>query len=430
MIQIIPYRGEPAEKLLNRSQEETADVQAAVSEILEAVKLRGDEAVLEFSSRFDGSAPMNLRVTEEEIEKAFAATDPALIQTMELAARNIERFHAKQKNAGFMDTQEEGVVLGQRVLPLHSVGLYVPGGTARYPSSVLMNAIPAKLAGVEEIVMTTPPDKDGNVPAVILAAAKLAGVKTIVKAGGAQAVAALAYGTKSVPRVDKVVGPGNIYVATAKQLCYARGLIDIDMIAGPSEILILADAASDPVHVAADLLSQAEHDKLAAAWLVTDSETLGKAVQAELERQIPLLERAEIARASIDKNGRIIVVEDLRIGAKVSNEIAPEHLEICTDTPFAMLPMITNAGSVFLGRYAPEPLGDYLAGPNHTLPTSGTARYSSPLGVEDFCKRSSYLYYTQEAFEKIAKDVYRFAKQEGLTAHANAVAVRMEGERT
>jgi histidinol dehydrogenase len=429
MIKMVSYRGEPAEALISRAEAEKADVQAVVSGILAEVKLRGDEAVLDFCHRFDGVRPERLLVTESELDAAFAAMDPALIATMQIAAENIERFHARQKQSGFMDTPREGVVLGQRVLPLRRVGLYVPGGTARYPSSVLMNAIPARLAGVSEIVMTTPPDKDGNVPPVILAAAKLAGVKTIVKLGGAQAIAALAYGTGSVPKVDKVVGPGNAYVAAAKQLCYGQGLIDIDMVAGPSEILIMADGKSDPAHVAADLLSQAEHDALAAAWLLTDSQELGTAVQAELQRQLPLLEREAIARASIENYGRILLVNSMEAAAALANEIAPEHLEICTDDPFGLLPLLTNAGSVCLGRYAPEPLGDYLAGPNHTLPTGGTARYASPLGVEDFIKRSSYIYYTQEAFDRVAGDVRRFALHEGLTAHANAVAVRMrEGQ--
>lgn len=425
MIRIITYQGERVETLLHRSEEQKADVQAVVNEILAQVKARGDAALRDYCEKFDGSRPEKLLVTEAEIDAAFLSIEPALLETMNNAAENIERFHAQQIRSGFIDTRVEGVVIGQRVLPLKRVGLYVPGGTARYPSSVLMNAIPAKLAGVKEMVMTTPPDSEGKVPAVILAAAKIAGVKTVVKLGGAQAVAALAYGTESVPRVDKVVGPGNIYVATAKQLCYAQGLMDIDMIAGPSEILVIADGKSNPAHVAADLLSQAEHDRLAAAWLVTDSMELARSVQAELEAQLPLLIREEIARASIDANGRIIVVDSLPTAARVANEIAPEHLEVCIDEPFGMLPTLTNAGSIFLGRYAPEPLGDYLAGPNHTLPTSGTARYSSPLGVDDFCKRSSYIYYTKEAFTRVAEDVKRFAEHEGLTAHANAVKVRL-----
>ncbi|MEG0741579.1 MAG: histidinol dehydrogenase [Clostridia bacterium] len=426
MIQIFHYHGERADMLLNRAEEQKRDVTAVVSAVLNDVKVRGDTAVLEYCERFDGARPKSLLVTEAEIEAAYQSVEPELLRTMELAARNIERFHMQQKRSGFVDTPSAGVVLGQRVLPLASVGLYVPSGTARYPSSVLMNAIPAKIAGVEKIVMTTPPDRQGNVPAVILAAARLAGVHTIVKLGGAQAIAALAYGTATVPKVDKIVGPGNLYVATAKQLCYAQGIVDIDMIAGPSEILVIADgAASNPVHVAADLLSQAEHDKLSSAWLVTDSHSFALAVQAELERQLALLPRADIARASIDQNGRVIVVDDLETAARVADEIAPEHLEVCIDDPFRLLPLLHNAGSIFLGRNCPEPLGDYLAGPNHTLPTGGTARYSSPLGVDDFCRRSSYLYYTREALLNVAEDVRRFAQSEGLHAHANAVQVRV-----
>ena len=427
MIRIIRYEGQPVEQLLNRASAPTRDVTDAVADILAQVRARGDEAALDYTERFDGVRPQSLLVTPEEIERAYASVEPELIATMELAAANITRFHALQKRAGFVDAREDGVIVGQRVLPLRSVGLYVPGGTARYPSSVLMNAIPAKIAGVTDIVMTTPPDAKGEIPAVILAAAKIAGVSVIVKLGGAQAVASLAYGTQSVPRVDKVVGPGNLYVATAKQLCYAQGLIDIDMIAGPSEILVIADSASNPAYVAADLLSQAEHDRLSASWLITESESLAAAVQAELERRLPQLSREAIAREAIERNGRIIVVPDLRTAVSVANAVAPEHLEICTDEPFALLPLVQNAGSVFLGRYCPEPLGDYLAGPNHTLPTSGTARYSSPLGVDDFCKRSSYLYYTRDALARVAVDVQRFARREELTAHANAVSVRMEG---
>lgn len=425
MIRIVRYNGGRADALLNRAEEEKRDVSAAVAEIFSQVKTRGDEALFEYCEKFDGARLENLLVTEREIEAAFESVEPELLRTMELAARNIERFHLQQKRSGFVDTPSQGVVVGQRVLPLKSVGLYVPGGTARYPSSVLMDAIPARIAGVENIVMTTPPDRTGGVPAVILAAAKLAGVRTIVKLGGAQAVAALAYGTRSVPKVDKIVGPGNIYVATAKQLCFGQGLADIDMIAGPSEIMVIADEKSNPAHVAADLLSQAEHDRLSSAWLATTSAELAECVRGELERQLPLLEREEIARASIEQNGRIIVVDDLETAARVADEIAPEHLEVCVDDPFGLLPLLHNAGSVFLGRNCPEPLGDYLAGPNHTLPTSGTARYSSPLGVDDFCRRSSYIYYTREALEDVAEDVMRFAQSEGLGAHANAVRVRV-----
>ena len=425
MIRIVRYNGERADALLNRAEEEKRDVSAAVAEIFSQVKTRGDEALFKYCEKFDGARLESLLVTEREIEAAFESVEPELLRTMELAARNIERFHLQQKRSGFVDTPSQGVVVGQRVLPLKSVGLYVPGGTARYPSSVLMDAIPARIAGVENIVMTTPPDRTGGVPAVILAAAKLAGVRTIVKLGGAQAVAALAYGTRSVPKVDKIVGPGNIYVATAKQLCFGQGLADIDMIAGPSEIMVIADEKSNPAHVAADLLSQAEHDRLSSAWLATTSAELAECVRGELERQLPLLEREEIARASIEQNGRIIVVDDLETAARVADEIAPEHLEVCVDDPFGLLPLLHNAGSVFLGRNCPEPLGDYLAGPNHTLPTSGTARYSSPLGVDDFSRHSSYIYYTREALEDVAEDVMRFAQSEGLGAHANAVRVRV-----
>lgn len=426
MMKIMKYSGQRADELLNRAEETKKDVTAIVSEILETIRKGGDKAVLDYCEKFDGVRPETLLVTEAEVEAAYNAVEPELIATMELAAANIERFHQQQKRTGFVDTPKAGVVVGQRVLPLRSVGLYVPGGTARYPSSVLMDAIPAKIAGVQNIVMTTPPDKEGNVPAVILAAARLAGVRTIVKLGGAQAVAALAYGTESVPKVDKIVGPGNIFVATAKQLCYAQGLIDVDMVAGPSEIMVIADEKSNPTHVAADLLSQAEHDKLASAWLATTSEKLAFAVQAEVERQLSLLPREEIARTSIEENGRIIIVDNLETAAKVADEIAPEHLEVCVDDPFGLLPLLNHAGSIFLGRNCPEPLGDYLAGPNHTLPTSGTARYSSPLGVDDFCRRSSYIYYTREALQDVAEDVMRFAEREGLGAHANAVRVRVK----
>ena len=426
MMKIMKYSGQRADELLNRAEETKKDVTTIVSEILETIRKGGDKAVLDYCEKFDGVRPETLLVTDEEVEAAYKAVEPELIATMELAAANIERFHQQQKRTGFVDTPKAGVVVGQRVLPLKSVGLYVPGGTARYPSSVLMDAIPAKIAGVENIVMTTPPDKEGNVPAVILAAAKIAGVRTIVKLGGAQAVAALAYGTESVPKVDKIVGPGNIFVATAKQLCYAQGLIDVDMVAGPSEIMVIADEKSNPTHVAADLLSQAEHDKLASAWLATTSEKLAFAVQAEVERQLSLLPREEIARTSIEENGRIIIVDSLETAAKVADEIAPEHLEVCVDDPFGLLPLLNHAGSIFLGRNCPEPLGDYLAGPNHTLPTSGTARYSSPLGVDDFCRRSSYIYYTREALQDVAEDVMRFAEREGLGAHANAVRVRVK----
>ena len=422
MIEIVKYTGQPADELLRRAGAQAADVADKVRAILEDVRTRGDEAALDYSERFDGVRPQSLLVSEQEMDEALACVDKALLETIRLAAANIERFHLQQKRVGFIDATTDGVVMGQRVLPLKRVGLYVPGGTARYPSSVLMDAIPARIACVSEIVMTTPPDKADKVPDAILAAARVAGVTKIVKLGGAQAIAALAYGTATVPRVDKIVGPGNVYVNTAKQLVY--GQVDIDMIAGPSEILVLADGKSDPENVAADLLSQAEHGELSAAWLVTDSEALAHSVAAELEKQLPLLPREAMARVSIQERGRIIVVDQLAKGVEVANDIAPEHLELCVDEPFALLPLVRNAGSVFLGRSCPESLGDYLAGPNHTLPTGGTARFSSPLGVDDFVKRSSYLYYTDEALRRVGEHVERFALEEGLTAHARAVAVR------
>ncbi len=422
MIEIIRYAGQAADELLRRAGAQAADVTDKVRAILDDVKQRGDEAALEYCERFDGVRPQSLLVTAEEMDEALARVDKALLETIRLAAANIERFHSQQKRNGFVDAVSDGVVMGQRILPLERVGLYVPGGTARYPSSVLMDAIPAKIAGVSEIVMTTPPDRTGRVPDAILAAASVAGVTKIVKLGGAQAIAALAYGTAIVPRVDKIVGPGNVFVNTAKQLVY--GQVDIDMIAGPSEILVLADEASDAENVAADLLSQAEHGELSAAWLVTDSEALAQQVAQELERQLALLPRQEMARVSIDERGRIIVVDELRQGIDVANDIAPEHLELCVDDPFALLPLVRNAGSVFMGRSCPESLGDYLAGPNHTLPTGGTARFSSPLGVDDFVKRSSFLYYSKEALSKVGEHVERFALEEGLTAHARAVTVR------
>lgn len=426
MIRIVRYTGQPTEELLNRASVPTRNVTQTVQAILDDVQARGDEAALAYTETFDGAKLSALSVSAQEIEEGYARVDPALIETMRRAAENITRYHRMQKREGFIDAREDGVVLGQRVLPLQSVGLYVPGGTARYPSTALMAAIPAKIAGVERVVMATPPEKDGSIPDLMLAAAKIAGVTQIVKLGGAQAIAALAYGTKSIARVDKIVGPGNIYVTTAKQLCYAQGIIGIDIPAGPSEILVISDGKTPARVLAADLLGQAEHDALAASWLITDSDALAKAVQAEIEAQLPLLARRAFARASIDNNARIIVVHDLKLGCELSNAIAPEHLELCVDEPFSWLPLITNAGSVFLGRFCPETLGDYLAGPNHTLPTSGAARFASPLGVDDFCKRSSYLYYSREALYKSAEDAERFAQSEGLTAHARAVSVRTE----
>lgn len=424
MIKIMKLAETGADDILTRDINLETGVEAIVSDIIENVRQNGDAALLDYCERFDGARPAQLEVTREEIDRALESEDPAFLATLRKAKENIHAFHSRQVRNNFVITQENGAILGQKVTPIERVGIYVPGGTARYPSSVLMNAIPAKIAGVSEIVMVTPPDRDGNVPSAILAAAGIAGVDRIFKLGGAQAVAALALGTESVPKVDKIVGPGNVFVATAKRKLY--GLVDIDMIAGPSEILVLADGSCNPVYVAADLLSQAEHDKLATAVLITDSETLALAVRDELERQIPELPRQEIARASIDDNGKIILVDNMREAVEVSNRIAPEHLEVCVDDPFALLGLIQNAGSIFLGKNVPESLGDYLAGPNHTLPTSGTARFSSPLSVDDFVKKSSFLYYTGEALEEVKDDVVRFAKREGLDAHARAVSKRFE----
>ena len=402
-----------------------ADVSAPVAEILRNVRQRGDAALREYTRRFDGAEPDSLAVTQEELDEAAEQVEPAFLDVLREAAENIRAFHARQKREGFLMTEREGVVLGQKVIPLARVGIYVPGGTAAYPSTVLMNAIPAHIAGVGEIVMVTPPGKDGRVNPHILAAAKIAGVTRIFKVGGAQAVAALAYGTETIPRVDKIVGPGNAYVAEAKKQVF--GQVNIDMIAGPSEVLVIADGQSNPAWVAADLLSQAEHDKMAAAVLVTDSRALAEAVTEELEKQMPALEREEIARASIEANGKIIICGDLREGVAVANRIAPEHLELCVDNPFDYLGEIVNAGSIFLGRYNPEPMGDYFAGPNHTLPTLGTARFYSPLSVDDFVKKSQFSYYTRQALERDYRKVSLFARKEGLTAHARAVDIRFEG---
>ena len=427
MIKILKY-GEVKNAELFARVEPTVRVEDVVTDIIRNVRERGDAALYEYAEKFDRAKLTSLAVTEQEMDEAVAAVDPKFIEILEKAAKNIRKFHEKQVRNSFIinDDETPGVVMGQKVIPVDRAGLYVPGGTAAYPSTVLMDAIPAKIAGVREVVMVTPPNAQGKVNPVILAAARVAGIDRIFKMGGAQAIAALAYGTESVPRVDKIVGPGNAYVAEAKRQVY--GVVSIDMIAGPSEILIVADGGSNPRHVAADLLSQAEHDKLASAVLVTDSQQLAEAVRDEIERQIPLLERAEIARASIDDNGKIIVATDLRVAIDIANEIAPEHLELCVDAPFDYLDSIRHAGSIFMGRNCPEALGDYFAGPNHTLPTSGTARFSSPLSVDDFVKKTQYTYFTREALEKVAYDVEYFAKQEGLTAHAKSAVVRLEDD--
>ena len=406
--------------------EPTSSVEDVVSDIIANVREKGDEALRDYCQRFDHVALNEFLVSPKELEAAIQKVEPEFIEILEEAAKNIRAFHEKQLRQSFIMTEKPGVVLGQRVIPLERVGLYVPGGTAAYPSTVLMDAIPAQIAGVSEIVMVTPPSKEGSVNPYILAAAHVAGVGRIFKVGGAQAVAALAYGTESIPRVDKIVGPGNAFVAEAKKQVF--GQVNIDMIAGPSEVLVLADGASDPRYVAADLLSQAEHDKNASAVLVTDSLALAEQVQAEIEVQLKTLKREEIARTSIENNGKIIVCRDLMEGVDTANRIAPEHLEICVDQPFDYLGLIKNAGSVFLGRYNPEPLGDYFAGPNHTLPTSGTARFYSPLSVDDFVKKLQYSYYTREALEKDYDKVSFFANKEGLTAHARAVDIRFGKE--
>ena len=423
MIKIFNYGEVPGEEVFART-DISVNVEAVVSAIISDVRTRGDEALKEYTAKFDKADLETLQVTPEEIAEATDAVEPRFLRILRDAAANIRAFHSRQVRNTFMLNDTDGIVIGQKIIPVDRAGLYVPGGTAAYPSTVLMDAIPAKIAGVRELVMVTPPGPDGKVNPVILAAASVAGVDKIYKVGGAQAIAALAYGTQSIPRVDKIVGPGNAYVAEAKKQVY--GQVSIDMIAGPSEILIVADGASNARHLAADLLSQAEHDKLASAVLVTDSMDLAEAVQQELELQIPLLERSEIARASIDNNGKIIVAETLMQAIDIANEIAPEHLELCVDNPFDYLDKIRHAGSIFMGRNCPEALGDYFAGPNHTLPTSGMARFSSPLSVDDFIKKTQYTYYTADALSRVAKDVAAFATAEGLTAHARSALIRTE----
>ncbi len=418
---IISYDSLDSGALFMRAMEQY-HVEEPVAQILSQVSSRGDEALLEFCERFDHVSLSSLEVTKEEIEEAMACVSSELLSAMELAEKNIREYHLQQVRQGFSIEREDGVVMGQKITPIEKVGLYIPGGTAAYPSTVLMLATPAKIAGCKQIVITTPPSRSGKVAAPILAAARLAGVDRIFKVGGAQAIGALAYGTESIPKVDKIVGPGNAYVAEAKRQVF--GKVNIDMIAGPSEILVIADNTCDPVCVAADLLSQAEHDKMSSAVLVTDSMELAQKVSDEVERQLCLLPREEIARASIENNGRIIVTKDLLSAIDASNQLAPEHLEICVENPMPYLERITNAGSVFLGKYCPEALGDYLAGPNHTLPTSGTARFSSPLSVDDFVKKTQFSYFTPEALQAVADQVAVFARAEGLEAHARSALSR------
>lgn len=421
MIKIYKYGEVSPEEIFARVNP-TAKVEDIVSGIIAEVRKNKDAALFAYGEKFDGVKLTSLEVTKAEIDEAYQNADKEFINVLEEAAKNIRAFHEQQKREGFTLKQENGVVIGQKITPVDKAGLYVPGGTAAYPSTVLMDAIPAKIAGCKEIVMVTPPAKNGGVNPDILAAAKVAGVDRIFKVGGAQAIAALAYGTESIPKVDKIVGPGNAFVAEAKKQVF--GVVSIDMIAGPSEILVVADNTNDPAFIAADLLSQAEHDKMASAVLVTDDAAFANRVSEELEKQIPLLARAEIARTSIDENGKIIVAENLHAAIDIANEIAPEHLELCVDEPFQYLDEIKHAGSIFLGKYCPEALGDYFAGPNHTLPTSGTARFSSPLSVDDFVKKSQFTYYTEEALGKVADKIAYFAKKEGLGAHAKSATIR------
>lgn len=423
MIKILEYGAVTNDEIFARGTAEK-DVSGVVSEIILDVKTRGDKALFELTEKFDKASLSSLEVSEDEINEAFDLMDDDFIRIIKDAAENIRNFHKRQVKNSFIISEKDGIVCGQKVIPIEKVGLYVPGGTAAYPSTVLMDSIPAKIAGCKQLVMVTPPSKDGKVAPAILAAAKIAGVDKIYKVGGAQAVAALANGTESVPKVDKIVGPGNAYVAEAKKQVF--GKVSIDMIAGPSEILVVADGKSNPEFVAADLLSQAEHDRMASAVLVTDSKELANAVAIEIENQLKKLPREEIARESIENNGKIIIVDTIDKAIEISNDIAPEHLELVLDNPFDVLDKVKNAGSIFMGRYCPEALGDYFSGANHTLPTSGTARFSSPLSVDDFIKKTQYTYYTKDALKAVANDIARFANEEGLQAHAKSATIRFE----
>ncbi len=423
MIKIIDTADKKDFTVFAREEEKkNEDIEKTVEDIIDNVKKNGDKALFEYCEKFDKCKLDSLLVSDEEIEQAFDTTDDYFIETLRMAKENIAEFHKHQVRNNFVLTKEDGIILGQKITPVEKAGLYVPGGTAAYPSTVLMDAVPAEIAGVKEIVMVTPPSKDGTINPAILTAAKIAGVTKIFKVGGAQAIAALAYGTESVPKVDKIVGPGNIFVATAKKQVY--GKVSIDMIAGPSEILIIAEPTCAAENVAADLLSQAEHDKMASAVLITTDYSFAEKVANEIERQLKLLPREEIARESINNNGKIFVVDSIKTAVKLSNEIAPEHLEVCVDNPFELLPDIKNAGSIFLGKNVPEALGDYFAGPNHTLPTSGTAKFSSPLSVDDFIKKSSFIYYSHDALEKSHERIEDFAGREGLDAHGKSINIR------
>lgn len=426
MIKILKYGEVDNSEIFARGTASTV-VSGIVTEIIENVKQNGDKALFEYCEKFDKAKLDSLEVTEAEVNEAFNSVEPKFLEIIKKAAENIRNFHSKQVRNSFIISEQDGIVTGQKVTPIEKVGLYVPGGTAAYPSTVLMDSIPAKIAGCKEICITTPPSSNGKINPIILAAAKIAGVDRIFKVGGAQAVAALSYGTETVPKVDKIVGPGNAFVAEAKRQVF--GLVSIDMIAGPSEILVVADSTCNPEFIAADLLSQAEHDRMASAVLVCDNMELANKVSEVIEHQIPQLLRSEIARVSIDNNGKIIVADDLLKAIEIANEIAPEHLELSMDNPFDYLDKVKHAGSIFMGKYCPEALGDYYAGPNHTLPTSGTARFSSPLSVDDFVKKTQYTYYTKDALSKVADEVAFFAEKEGLTAHAKSTTIRFEAEK-
>jgi len=430
MIEIVNLKQADKESIFNqlseRSSVDFADYNEGVQRILDGVKATGDKALVQFTKEFDKVDLENIgiKVTEKEFAKAYEEVDGEYIEAIKVAIDNIKSFHMKQKQNSWFTSDDDDIILGQKVLPLRSVGIYVPGGTAPYPSSVLMNSIPAIVAGVKNIVMVTPPSKDGSVNPGVLVAAREVGITEIYKIGGAQAIGALAFGTQTIPKVDKIVGPGNIYVATAKRLVY--GYVDIDMIAGPSEILILADETANPRFLAADMLSQAEHDELASSILITTSEDIAENVKIELEKQTALLERKEIAEKSLANYGKIIITDTMDEAVELSDEIAPEHLEVCVKNPFELLNKIKNAGAIFLGDYAPEPLGDYVAGPNHVLPTSGTAKFFSPLSVDDFIKKSSVIYYSKDALGRVKDAAMKLAEQEGLTAHRNSIKVRFE----
>ena len=425
MMKIYRYGQTPLKDFFIRTVEKSG-VADTVRSIIADVEQRGDEALFEYTRRFDGADLRALEVSREEIDAAYERTDPVFLRVLEQAAENIREYHRREMPEGFRIERPDGSFLGLKVTPIENVGLCIPGHTAAYPSTVLMNAVPAKIAGCSQIVMVSPPGPDGRQPDAILAAARIAGVDRVFRLGGAQGVAALACGTESVPKVDKIVGPGSAYVSEAKRQVFGR--VDIDMIAGPSEILVIADETCDPALAAADLLSQAEHDILATAVLVTDSQALAEAVRGEVERQLCLLPREAIARQSVENNGKIIVTDDLLSAAEAANAIAPEHLEICVDDPAPFLDRVKNAGSVFLGKYCPEALGDYLAGPNHTLPTAGAAHFSSPLGVDDFVKKTQYTYFTPEALRAVRGDIALFARREGLEAHARSALARFEKE--